>query len=77
MPPTSWPREARARRRLGVEFQFASQAWATAFAKGTDLAEPVAIGPSQFVSFRVKGNPAFVAADFRSLYLYAYDDAGD
>ena len=65
------------KRSMRVEFNFPSTAWATESVKGLDLAEPMAIGAEQYLTFRVKGDPAFAAADFRQLYLYAYDDQGN
>lgn len=62
---------------LRVEFNFPSTAWATEAVRGIDLPQPLAIDPAQYVTFRVHGDPAFTAADFRNLYLYAYDDAGN
>lgn len=64
-------------RSMRVEFNFPSMAWATESIKGLDLAEPLAISPEKYVCFRVKGDPAFASADFRQLYLYAYDDQGN
>jgi len=61
---------------LQVEFNFPSSEWATEFVKGPELAEPMVIAPSQYLTFRIQGDPAFAKADFRNLYLYAYDDAG-
>lgn len=62
---------------MRVEFNFPSSAWATEFVNGPDLWEPVVIDPAQYVTFRIKGDPAFAAADFRYLYLYVYDEDGN
>lgn len=62
---------------MRMEFNFPSTAWATESVRGVDLAEPIAIGPEQYVSFRVHGDPAFATADFRHLYVYVYDDLGN
>ncbi len=61
---------------MKVEFWFPSTANTTEVVRGPELPEPIAIGPEQYVSFRVKGDPAFRSADFRNLYLYAYDVNG-
>lgn len=61
---------------MKVEFSFPTTAYATETVRGPDLAEPIAIAPEQYVSFRVKGDPQFASADFRNLYLYAYDVNG-
>lgn len=68
---------ASGRRSLSVTFNFASTAWATEFLKGPTLPEPLSIGPKQYLTLRVKGDPAFAAADFRTFFLYAYDDQGN
>ena len=60
-----------------VDFNFPSVAFATETVTGPELSAPVSIAPGQYVSFRVKGDPAFAAADFRNLYLYAYDASGN
>jgi hypothetical protein len=64
-------------RSLRMEFNFPSAAWATEVVRGVDLAELVAIAPEQYLCFRIYGDTAFASADFRSLYLYAYDDSGN
>lgn len=58
---------------MQLAFSFGSSEWATETVRGPILAEPVSIGPAQYLSFRIKGDPAFQAADFRNLYLYVYD----
>jgi hypothetical protein len=62
---------------MRVEFSFPSTAFTTEFVNGSDLPAPIAIDPTHYVSFRVKGDPAFASADFRHLYLYAYDVNGN
>lgn len=62
---------------LKIEFTFPSGEWATESVSGPTLAQPIAIGTSQYLTFRLKGDPAFSAADFRNLYLYAYDTEGN
>lgn len=62
---------------MRVDFSFPSSAWATETINGVALATPISIGADQYVSFRIKGDPAFAAADFRDLYLYVYDVDGN
>jgi hypothetical protein len=62
---------------MQVQFNFPSVEWTTESINGPELPEPVVIGPEQYLSFRIKGDPAFLPADFKNLYLYAYDDAGN
>lgn len=69
--------KASGRTSLRVDFQFPSTAWATESIAGPTLPAPTTLGPTQYLTFRVKGDPAFAAADFRQLYVYVYDDAGN
>jgi hypothetical protein len=62
---------------LRVQFNFPSTAWATEFMTGPTLTNAVSIGASQYVTLRLKGDPAFAATDFRDFYLYAYDQSGN
>ena len=62
---------------MSVTFNFPSMAWATESVQGLPLSSPVAIGPAQYVTLRIKGDPAFATTDFRNFYLYAYDGAGN
>jgi len=62
---------------MSVTFNFPSMAWATESVQGLPLSSPVAIGPAQYVTLRIKGDPAFASTDFRNFYLYAYDGAGN
>jgi hypothetical protein len=58
---------------MQVQFNFVSSQYATERITGKELAEPVSISPSQYLSFRVKGDPAFKSTNFRNLYLYVSD----
>lgn len=60
-----------------MEFHFQSSEWATEIVTGAPLAKPVAIGSGQYLTLRIKGDPAFAAVDFKNFYLYAYDEAGN
>ena len=62
---------------MRVQFNFPSTAWATEFVNGPELSSPVAIDAAQYVTLRIKGDPAFAAADFRYFYVYAYDVSGN
>ena len=62
---------------LSLTFNFPSAEWATESVKGAKLAKTVAIGPKQYVSIRIKGDPAFASADFQSFFIYAYDENGN
>ena len=62
---------------MQVQFNFASAEWVTGSVSGPQLTNPIVIGPKQYLTFRLKGDPAFAAADFKNLYLYAYDTEGN
>jgi hypothetical protein len=62
---------------MRVDFNFPSTVWATETIRGPQMNPLLSIGASQYVSFRLRGDPAFAGSDFRNLYLYAYDDAGN
>lgn len=62
---------------IRMQFSFPSTAWATETINGQPLSEPIAIGAAQYVTLRVKGDPAFAAADFRYFYVYVWDVYGN
>ena len=59
---------------MRAEFNFPQLAWATEIIRGPFLDSLLSIGPEQYLTFRIRGDAAFAAADFRDLYLYAYDE---
>jgi hypothetical protein len=62
---------------MKIEFNFPSVAWETETVRGADLPAMVSVGPTQYVTYRLRGDTNFLTADFRGLYLYAYDDSGN
>jgi hypothetical protein len=62
---------------MRLDFSFPSLAWTAESVSGPLLSNAVSISPKQYLTFRVKGDPAFAAADFRDLYLYVYDTEGN
>ncbi|MDC0293316.1 hypothetical protein OAL47_03110, partial [Verrucomicrobia bacterium] len=62
---------------MQVDLSFPSAAWVTQSITGPLLNEVFSVEPEQYISLRLKGDPAFAAADFRNIYLYVYDDWGD
>ncbi|MDA0750666.1 MAG: hypothetical protein O2964_08135 [Verrucomicrobia bacterium] len=62
---------------MKIDLSFPSGAWVTQTVTGPLLDEVFSIEPEQYISFRLKGDPAFESADFRNIYLYVYDDWGD
>ena len=51
--------------------------WAEETLTGPTLTAPLAITQNQFISFRIAGDPAFTNGNFRMIYIYAYDGAGN
>ncbi len=58
---------------MAVQFNFPSTAWATETITGPWLATLFSIADTQYLTFRLRGDPAFASSDFHNLYLYAYD----
>lgn len=61
---------------MSIQFNFPKSEWTTEVVRGSYLENPVSIDPEQWLSFRIKGDPAFASSDFHNLYLYAYDVDG-
>lgn len=68
---------ATGKKSLRADFNFPSVAWATETIRGPMLPDILSIAPSQYLSLRLRGDPAFAAADFHNLYLYAWDLDGN
>ncbi len=51
--------------------------WAGEEIQGPVLATPLVISSNQFVSFRIAGDPAITNGNFRMIYIYGYDGAGN
>ncbi len=62
---------------MRVDFNFGSSEWATEVLRGVELGTELVIPPTSYVTFRLRGDPAFSVSDFRNLYLYAYDADGN
>lgn len=62
---------------MRLDFEFLSTPWATEVARGPVMDTPVVFAPGQYVTYRIKGDPAFATADFRNIYLYVYDSNGN
>ena len=50
---------------MKVEFNFTSTPWVTEIVRGPLLPEDLVLAPEQYITFRLKGDPAFAAANFR------------
>lgn len=62
---------------MRVEFNFAQIEWATETVNGPGLDALLSILPEQYLTFRLRGDTAFSTADFKNLYLYAWDEDGN
>ena len=62
---------------LRAERFFGANAWETEVITGPELPAPIAIASTQYLTFRVSGDPQFTNASWQSLYLYAYDGSGN
>jgi hypothetical protein len=62
---------------LRLDRYFPSATWDTEVITGPVLAEPVAIAPAQYITLRIAGDPHFTNASFNTLFVYAYDNAGN
>ena len=62
---------------LHVERFFPANPWETEVLAGPVLAVPIAIVPTQYLTFRISGDPQFTNATFNTLFLYAYDGLGN
>ncbi len=62
---------------LRVDRAFGTGLWEFELLTPPALATPMAIGANQYVSFRVTGEPQFTNATYQTLFLYAYDGAGN
>lgn len=62
---------------LRVERFFPANAWETEVLTGPELLTAMTIAPAQYLTFRISGDPQFTNASFNTLFLYAYDGAGN
>ncbi len=69
--------ESPGQKSMSATFNFPSGAWATENIRGALFAEPIVIGPKQYVTLRIKGDPAFATTDFQSFFVYAFDASGN
>jgi hypothetical protein len=58
--------------------RYFSSAWDTEVIKGPLLLDtPMSIAPTQYVTFRIAGDPQFTNASWQMLYLYVFDGANN
>ena len=62
---------------MRVDRYFPANAWETEVITGPARAIPLSIAPTQYLTVRIAGDPAFTNASFRTLFIYAYDAANN
>lgn len=62
---------------MRVERFFPATTWETEVMTGPTRAIPMSIAPSQYITLRIAGDPAFTNASFQTLFIYAYDVANN
>ena len=62
---------------MRVDRYFWQTAWDTEVLSSPARAVPMSIAPTQYITFRVAGDPEFTNASWQTLYLYAYDGANN
>jgi hypothetical protein len=62
---------------MRVDRFFPANAWETEVMTGPARAIPMSIAPTQYLTIRVAGDPAFTNASYQTLFIYAYDVANN
>ena len=62
---------------MRVDVNMLANAWQTTVLSPTPLPTPISIAPTQYVTLRVAGDPAFTNATYQQLFIYAYDGNGN
>jgi hypothetical protein len=62
---------------LRVDVDFPAVDWQTEVITGPVLPAAISIAPSQYITLRVAGDPEFTNATYQTLFVYAYDGAGN
>ncbi len=62
---------------MRIDRFFPSAPWDTEVIAGPVLPTPVAVGPSQYITLRLAGDPQFTNATYQMFFIYAYDSLGN
>ena len=62
---------------LRVDRYFPANAWETEVVTGPVFPTAMVIAPTQYVTFRISGDPQFTNASWQTFFLYAYDVTGN
>jgi hypothetical protein len=61
---------------MRVDVNMPANAWQTTVLSQTPLPTPISIAPTQYVTLRVAGDPAFTNASYQQLFIYVWDGSG-
>jgi hypothetical protein len=61
---------------MRVDVNMPANAWQTTVLTATPLPTPISIAPTQYVTLRVAGDPAFTNASYQQLFIYVWDGSG-
>ncbi len=62
---------------MRVDVNMPANAWQTTVLTGPALPAPISIAPTQYITVRVAGDPAFTNATYQQLFVYAWDGNGN
>ena len=62
---------------MRVDVNMPANAWQTTVISEPALPTPIAIAPTQYVTLRIAGDPAFTNATYQQLFIYAWDGNGN
>ena len=62
---------------MRVDITVPANDWQTTVLTGPVRPVPMAIAPTQYITFRLAGDPQFTNSSWQQLYLYAYDGSGN
>jgi hypothetical protein len=61
---------------MRVDVNMLANAWQTTVLSPSPLPAPISIDPTQYVTLRIAGDPAFTNASYQQLFIYVWDGSG-
>jgi hypothetical protein len=61
---------------MRVDVNMLANTWQTTVLSPSPLPAPISIAPTQYVTLRVAGDPAFTNASYQQLFIYVWDGSG-
>src|SRR5664279_2811379 len=61
---------------MRVDLTVPASVWQTTVLSPSPLPAPISIAPTQYVTLRVAGDPAFTNASYQQLFIYVWDGSG-